>query len=75
MVDKTEISKPIEIKDNSIERVAFDLMDKISKAENASNNGFFTTEQKSRDYWLKLYNQCHKVVDHKGIDIEHLLQG
>ncbi|HCV3128872.1 TPA: hypothetical protein OV565_002947 [Acinetobacter baumannii] len=73
MVDKTEISKPIEIKDNSIERVAFDLMEKIATAE--MERGFLTKEQKKRDYWLKLYNQCHKVVNHHGIDVDHLLKG
>lgn len=72
MVDKTEISKPIEIKDNSIERVAFDLMEKIAIAE--SEKGFLTKDQKKRDYWLKLYNQCHNVVDYKGIDIDKLLK-
>ncbi|MCH7381296.1 hypothetical protein [Acinetobacter higginsii] len=73
MVDKTEISKPIEIKDNSLERVAFDLMDKISQAETYYNNDKFKQEN-PREYYLKLYNQCHKTVSRTSIDIDKLLE-
>ncbi|WP_180113403.1 hypothetical protein [Acinetobacter sp. YH12073] len=72
MADRMEISKPIEIKDNSIERIAFDLMEKISQSESYYN----LDEQKQknpREYFLKLYNQCYKVVDYKGVDIDKLL--
>ncbi|MGE8572938.1 MULTISPECIES: hypothetical protein [unclassified Acinetobacter] len=72
MVDKTEISKPIEIKDNSIERVAFDLMDRIAYLENATGEGYL--KPNSREYFLKLYNQCHKVVNRTSVDIDKLLE-
>lgn len=72
MVDKTEISNLIQIKDNSIERVALDLMEKIGISE--MHNGKLKNEQKNRSYWLKLYNQCHRVVDYKDIDIDKLLE-
>lgn len=73
MVDKTEISNPIEIKDNSVERVALDLMSKIAKAEGYIN-GTYTPEQKNRDYWLKLYNQCHRVVYSHNAGIKGILE-
>ena len=72
MVDKTEISNPIEIKDNSVERVAFDLMQKIGGAE--MQNGRFSNEQRSRDYWLKLYNQCHRTVYSQNANIKAILE-
>ena len=61
MVDSLNINGPVEIKDNSKERVAFDLMLRISNAENPSAVKF-SKEQQTRLYWLKLYNQCIKVV-------------
>lgn len=72
MLDKTEISKPIEIKDNSVERVAFDLMEKIAYLENATNDGYL--QPNTREYFLKLYNQCHKVVDNRNVKILDLLK-
>ena len=73
MVDKTEISNPIQIKDNSVERVAFDLMEKIGKVETPIT-GALSLEQKKRDYWLKLYNQCHQVVSSKVVNLENVLK-
>lgn len=73
MVDKTEISNPIQIKDNSVERVAFDLMEKIARAE-TPGTGMLTAEQKKRDYWLKLYNQCHRVVYSHNAGIKGILE-
>ena len=71
MVDKTEITNAIQIKDNSIERVSFDLMEKIAQAEHAKQDNF--REPNSREYYLKLYNQCHKVVSRSGVDIKDIL--
>jgi len=65
MVDKTEITRPIQIEDNSKERVAFDLMEKIASREYGSSmspNKPVADEQKSRDYWFKLYSQCLKAT-------------
>lgn len=73
MVDKTEISNPIEIKDNSVERVAFDLMEKIANSEGYSNETGYK-KPNSREYFLKLYNQCHKVVDNRNVKISDLLK-
>ena len=73
MVDKTEISKPIEIKDNSVERVAFDLMQKIVDAEISYGKGDYL-KPTPREYFLKLYNQSHKVVSRTSVDIDLLLK-
>ncbi|MCU4397796.1 hypothetical protein [Acinetobacter junii] len=73
MVDKTEISNPIEIKDCSIERVAFDLMLLISNEETYYGKAK-SKEANPREYYLKLYNQCHKTVYNRNQDIDKLLQ-
>ncbi len=72
MTDKTEISKPIEIKDNSVERVALELMEKIAYSESRTENAGFKNPN-PREYYLKLYNQCHKVVSWSGIDVKDVL--
>lgn len=72
MIDKTEINKTLEIKSSSFNRIAFDLMEKIGMVE--SDHGEFTPEQKKRDYWLKLYHQCYKVVSSRGTDIQDILK-
>jgi len=46
------LSGPISIKDNSKERVAFDLMSQISNHEPKDN------PIKNRQYYLTLYTQC-----------------
>ena len=77
MTDKTQITNPIEIKDNSKERVAFDLMEKIANYERGSGANLVqevVTKQRSREYWLRLYNQCYKVIDYKDINITTLLE-
>ena len=55
MSDKTEIKNPIQIKDNSTERVAFDLMQKIVDAEISYGKGDYL-KPTPREYFLKLYN-------------------
>ena len=72
MSEKTQITNPIEIKDNSTERVAFDLMEKIAYAESKRENGEFL-KPNSREYYFKLYNQCLKVTSWSGIDIKDIL--
>jgi|GEM_PF-806372 len=77
MSNNTTVSGPIEIKDNSKERVAFDLMEKIATYERGSASlpiKEVIEKQRSREYWLKLYNQSYKVVDYSGIDIDKLLK-
>lgn len=73
MSDKTEIKNPIQIKDNSIERVAFDLMQKIVDAEISREKDDYL-KPTPREYFLKLYNQCHKVVDNRNVKISDLLK-
>ncbi|MDS7693871.1 hypothetical protein N7562_06695 [Acinetobacter soli] len=72
MVDKTEISKPIEIKDNSVERVTFDLMSRIAEAERVTGKDEGKKDN-PREYYLKLYNQCHKVVSWSGVNVKDVL--
>lgn len=72
MSDSITVSRPIEIKDNSVERVAFDLMSIIAEAERVTgkNEG---KKDNPREYYLKLYNQCHKVVGWSGVDVKDVL--
>ena len=51
------ITQPVEIKSDATARVAFDLMDHISRREDGKE-----PEKKTRDYWLNLYSQCWKAA-------------
>lgn len=73
MNDKVKIDTPIEIKDNSKERVAFDLMVKIAQAENKTAAAF-SEPQRNRLYWLRLYNQCHRLVSWEGATPESVIK-
>lgn len=73
MSDKTEIKNPIQIKDNSIERVAFDLMQKIVDAEISRGKDDYL-KPTPREYFFKLYNQSLRVVSRTGVDIDLLLK-
>ena len=72
MSDSINVTRPIEIKDKSIERVAFDLMEKIANAEKVFNKDH---EKKTnpREYYLKLYNQCLKVTSWSEVNVEDIL--
>lgn len=72
MSDSITVTRPIEIKDNSVERVAFDLMARIAEVEKATGNDEDRTSN-PREYYLKLYNQCHKVVSWSGVDVKDIL--
>ncbi|WOE31966.1 MULTISPECIES: hypothetical protein [unclassified Acinetobacter] len=72
MVDKTEITRPIEIKDNSAERVAFDLMEKISILENHTGENYL--KPNTREYFLKLYKQCYRTVSSTNPNILDILK-
>ena len=72
MADNITLSKPVEIKDNSVERVAFDLMEKIAYAESRKEAEDFL-KPNSREYYLKLYNQCHKTASWSGVDVKDIL--
>ncbi|MCH7389530.1 hypothetical protein [Acinetobacter dispersus] len=65
MTDKAVLSGPVEIKDSSEARVAYDLMLLIANKEvgfTMAQNKDVSEEQKTRDYWLKLYSQCHRAA-------------
>lgn len=53
MSTDTRITGPIDIKTDSAERVAYDLMNKIAQFETVKDDA------KNREYWLKLYAQCY----------------
>ncbi len=57
MSDNTSINGPVTIKENSRERVAFDLMMQIISQDTRYDN-----EANDRKYWLTLYRQCLKAT-------------
>ena len=67
MSENTKITNPIEIKDNSKERVAYDLMVYISYDEKKQGD-----KNKDRKYWLTLYAQCLKATS--GYPLESILK-
>lgn len=66
MTDKIEVQSPVEVKDNSKERVALDLMSAIAANEGKSQ------AKDSRKYWLTLYHQCWKATS--GHQLESILR-
>ena len=74
MSEKMEINNPIEIKDNSVERVAFDLMEKIVASEAFHKESGYK-KPNSREYFLKIYNQCHRVVSSRSANVDEILKG
>lgn len=73
MSDRTEITNAIKIQDNSVERIAFDLMERIANSESHYNESN-CRKPNSREYYLKLYNQCHKVVYSRNTNIDEILK-
>ncbi len=64
MADSMKVQGPVEIKDKSAERVAFDLMMIINGNENPSMSQPCTAKQASkRLYFLNLYSECLNVVN------------
>ncbi len=62
MSNDLNVKGPIEVQDNSAERVAYDLMSRIAYAEDGNQK----QESNPRDYYLELYYQCLNTV--KGRD-------
>ena len=66
MVDEINVIRPIEIKDSSRERVAYDLALRIANAEAGpaqTPNQDVRSAQKNRKYWLSLYAESLKAVN------------
>ncbi len=61
------VSGPIEVKSNSPERVAYELMKLIAIEENAGDQ-----DKSKREYWLTLYRQCLKATS--GYILENILK-
>ncbi|WP_218689082.1 hypothetical protein [Psychrobacter sp. BF1] len=68
MADSMNIQGPIEIKDNSAERVAYDLMLVIAHNENGrSGTACVAKEASNRLYYLTLYAECLTAVKHRTV--------
>ena len=68
MADEMQVVGPIEIRDNSAERVAYDLMKLISAKENPTHGSDCAAKKASnRLYYLKLYAECLNVT--KGHEV------
>jgi hypothetical protein len=68
MANETVITSPVKIVSDSSSRVAFDLMVHIGLATYHTDQ----TEQKTKNYWLKLYRQCYKATT--GYDQKSILK-
>lgn len=55
MNDRTSISGPVTVEADGPARVAYDLATRIANHEPAD-------KQKDRDYWLRLFAQCNRLV-------------
>lgn len=68
MADSMKIQGPVEVKDNSAERVAFDLMCVIDNHENPAGLDDCPAKKRSnRLYYLGLYVECLSAVRHHSI--------
>ena len=71
--DEIVVKEAIEIKNNSKERVAFDLMLKIADLE-FSTAAERSKQQQNRVYWLRLYDQCKRIVGDGSYTAESAMQ-
>ena len=62
MTDNINISRPVAIQSDAKARVAFDLMDHISRREKVADS-----QKEARAYWLTLYRQCYKAADGEAL--------
>lgn len=58
MSDNRSVSGRVEVSQDERSSVAFKLMQLIAEHEYNKR----VEDQKSRDYWLKLYRQCYKAT-------------
>lgn len=54
MADQVQVTGPVHLADNSKERVAYELMIRISNSDD--------TKPKDEKYWLTLYRKCWKAT-------------
>lgn len=68
MSNDLNVKGPIEIQDNSAERVAYDLMILISNNENPAYDDQCAAKKASkRLYYLNLYKECLNVIKHSEV--------
>lgn len=60
MATDMRITSPVDVRADSRERVAYDLMNKIGFEENSN-------DATKRDYWLELYYRCYRAT--QGYDL------
>lgn len=65
--ESIRITQPVEIKSDATARVAFDLMDHISRCEPSAD-----WKKETRAYWLTLYGQCYKAA--RGDALKYVLE-
>ena len=73
MADSMKIQGPVEVKHNSAERVAFDLMNIISANENPEgldDSHCRAKKNSSRLYYLNLYVECIEAVKYQQVPAE-----
>ena len=58
-----KLVRAVQVQDNSPARVAFDLMNHIVTLARIDRK-----QKESRDYWPKLYVQCHRAIHGALID-------
>lgn len=76
MADSMNIQGPVEVKDNSAERVAFDLMSVIAGKENpARGDQCRAMKDSNRLYYLKLYTECLNAVKYHQVPDSDSSQG
>ena len=68
MSNDLKVSGPIEVKDNSAERVAYDLMLMIASRENPFKGDQCQARKNSnRLYYLNLYAECVSAVKYGNV--------
>ena len=65
--ENINIIRPVKVETDCAARVAFDLMDHISRREEGVD-----PQKKTRDYWLTLYCQSLKAA--KGDALQYVLE-
>lgn len=76
MAESMKVQGPVEIKENSAERVAFDLMNTIAYEENSDySNQPVAKKNSNRLYYLNLYKECLNVVQGYSVPESDSSQG